>query len=163
MADVLFNPDKTGIATQLPLSLEPLVARDVTLLLSKQGPRVLKPEEKGKQSKIASRREASSSALAPVSHALGFHDASPLIPARLLSDELNWIGVYGIGVDPHTNHTWFSTNWIDFLHELDPTFDLVKAHSKKEDPIALFSPNRIRSYGTGNAPIYDLATRDTCR
>lgn len=146
MSTPLIKPEETGLVPDLPLSLELLVARDVTLLLSKERPRILNSNKMKKQQRTFQKIENSSHALAPVSHALGFHDAFPLIPATLLDDELQWIGVYGIGVDSHTNHTWFSTNYIHFLHELDPTFDLVKAHPNQKYPRAWLSPTLIANF-----------------
>lgn len=103
------------------VSLEFLLARDITPLLSRS-----KPD-------LPYAKATSENPLVAPSPSTGM-----LIPEELLPEDID-IGIMGMTIDPNTGHVWWSNNHTSrYIHELDSLFQQVHAHEPRKpesDPL----------------------------
>jgi hypothetical protein len=145
----------TGLTSSSPVLLELLVARDITPLLDtrvsmdrSRRPTCMYDEV---ADILASQPQTPAilmdeSSLVQQDTVLAKPQSFPLLPAHLLPRDLQFIGLYGMNVDPRTGHIWFSSNWLPYIHELDSTFGLVTSYLPEEDPTKLIARRKVANY-----------------
>ncbi len=136
-----FTSENVGLTKNEPISLEFMLARELTPIMSRHyslaaEQRMRERNSKANPARAIIQKLFSSPAKTSIQlqkNDLVFQESlnSFLVPRSALSSDINLIGVYGMGIDPETNHWWYGTNHLGIIHELDEQFNLVNRYSPK--------------------------------